>query len=89
MVRVLPPPAPGTTAVDLLPGAVLFGVGVQALHVFTVVYVARAVTSKSQSYGVLGTSLALLLWAYLMGRLVVAAAALNVSWWRRREERAA
>ena len=77
---------------DLLPGAVVFGVGVEALHVFTVYWIAREVASKSDTYGALGTSLALLLWAYLLGRLIVAAANLNATRWhllRAREAAAA
>ena len=62
---------------DLLPGAVVFGVGVEALHVFTVYWIAHEVSTKSDTYGALGTSLALLLWAYLLGRLIVAAANLE------------
>lgn len=70
----------------LLPGATLFGVGIQALHVFTVVYVGRSVTSKSETYGAVGVALAVLAWAYLAGRLVSASAVLNAALWRRFQE---
>ena len=45
------------------------------------------VESKSDTYGAIGTAVALLLWAYLLGRLVVGSAALNASLWRRQESR--
>jgi uncharacterized BrkB/YihY/UPF0761 family membrane protein len=75
------PRAEGCSWVDMLPGAIVFGVGVEALHVFTVYWIAREVSSKSDTYGALGTSLALLFWAYLLGRLIVASANLNATRW--------
>jgi uncharacterized BrkB/YihY/UPF0761 family membrane protein len=74
---------------ELLPGALLFGVGVEALHVVTVYWIAREVSTKSDTYGALGTSLALLLWAYLLGRLIVAAANLNATRWHLKRAREA
>ena len=75
------PSAPGTTWRDMLPGAVLFGIGVQLLHIVTVVWIARSLESKSETYGALGAALTILLWAYLLGRLVTAAASLNTVVW--------
>ena len=75
------PSAPGTTWRDMLPGALLFGIGVQALHIVTVVWIARSLESKSETYGALGAALTILLWAYLLGRLITASAALNVVLW--------
>jgi uncharacterized BrkB/YihY/UPF0761 family membrane protein len=68
----------------LLPGSVLFGFGTLFLHVITVYWIAREVENKSDTYGAIGVSLAILLWAYLLGRLIVAGAALNAALWRRR-----
>ena len=65
----------------MLPGALLFGIGVQALHIVTVVWIARSLESKSETYGALGAALTILLWAYLLGRLITASAALNVVLW--------
>jgi uncharacterized BrkB/YihY/UPF0761 family membrane protein len=76
------PSAPDTTWRDMVPGAVLFGVGVQMLHVVTVVWIARSLESKSETYGALGAALTILLWAYLFGRLVTAAASVNTVIWR-------
>ena len=72
----------------LIPGAILFGVGVQALHVATVYYFARKVTSASSWYGELGGAAVILAWLYLIGRLIVASAFLNASLWNRRKARA-
>jgi uncharacterized BrkB/YihY/UPF0761 family membrane protein len=69
----------------LVPGAVVFAVGVEILHVFTVVWFPHSLESKSEIYGAIGIALALLFWAYLLGRLMTFAAALNVALWRRRE----
>jgi uncharacterized BrkB/YihY/UPF0761 family membrane protein len=61
----------------LIPGALVFGAGVQAMHLVTVYYLARRVTSASQLYGTLGGAAALLLGLYLIGRLVVVSAEFN------------
>jgi uncharacterized BrkB/YihY/UPF0761 family membrane protein len=61
----------------LIPGALVFGTGVQAMHLVTVYYLARRVTSASQLYGTLGVAAALLLGLYLVGRLVVVSAEFN------------
>jgi uncharacterized BrkB/YihY/UPF0761 family membrane protein len=68
----------------LAPGAAVFALGVEVLHVFTVVWFPHSLESKSEIYGAIGIALALLLWAYLLGRLMTVAAALNVALWRRR-----
>lgn len=75
------PSAPGTTWRDLLPGALFVGIGVQLLHVFTVVYISRSIESKSETYGAMGAALTILLWAYLMGRLVTGSATLSAVMW--------
>jgi uncharacterized BrkB/YihY/UPF0761 family membrane protein len=75
------PSASGTTWRDMLPGAVLFGIGVQMLHVVTVVWISRSLESKSETYGALGAALTILLWAYLLGRLMTAAVSLNAVVW--------
>jgi uncharacterized BrkB/YihY/UPF0761 family membrane protein len=67
----------------LIPGAVLMAVGVEVLHVVTVLYLTPKVSSSSALYGPVGSAIAILLWAYLFGRLVVAAAILNATLWSR------
>jgi uncharacterized BrkB/YihY/UPF0761 family membrane protein len=68
---------------DFLPGAILVGVGVEALHVFTVVWISRSFESKSEAFGAIGGSLSILLWSYVMGRIMAAAPVVNVAAWRR------
>jgi uncharacterized BrkB/YihY/UPF0761 family membrane protein len=68
----------------LLPGAVLFGVGAQVLHLVTVYYIAGKLTSSSELYGPLGAAIAILTWGYFFGRLAVGSAMLNAMLWERR-----
>jgi uncharacterized BrkB/YihY/UPF0761 family membrane protein len=65
------------------PGAALVALGMLALQIVTVYFIAYEVARKSETYGAIGTSLALLLWAYLLGRLLTSAAVLNASLWAR------
>jgi uncharacterized BrkB/YihY/UPF0761 family membrane protein len=67
----------------LMPGAALFGVGTSLLHILTVTYLVYLMASKSETYGVIGVSLALLFWAYMLGRIVTASAVLNTAFWNR------
>jgi uncharacterized BrkB/YihY/UPF0761 family membrane protein len=79
------PSAPGTTWKDLWIGALLMGAGVEVLHVVTVYWIARSLESKSSTYGALGAALTILLWAYMLGRLVTASASLNAAIWNSKE----
>lgn len=88
-VSWLLPRAPETTWRALLPGAVFLAVGVLVLQFLTVYFFSRYVEDKTEVYGAIGASLAILLWAYLLGRLVVTSAFLNAERWRRSREPAA
>jgi uncharacterized BrkB/YihY/UPF0761 family membrane protein len=68
---------------DVVPGALLVGVGIEALHIFTVVYIAHSFERKSETYGAIGGSLSLLLWAYVAGRILAASPVINAVVWRR------
>ena len=63
----------------LIPGAVLVAVGVEVLQIVTVVWFTRYIESKSETYGAIGAALAILLWAYFLGRIVVSGAMLNAA----------
>jgi uncharacterized BrkB/YihY/UPF0761 family membrane protein len=65
----------------LIPGAVLFGVGVQVLHLVSVYYLAGRLTRASVLYGTLGVAAALLLGFYLIGRLMILSAQFNEAIW--------
>jgi uncharacterized BrkB/YihY/UPF0761 family membrane protein len=73
---------------DLVPGALFLTFGVLVLHIITVYWIAHEVESKTDTYGAIGAALALLLWSYLLGRLVTASAVISASMWQRRQERA-
>lgn len=77
------PHAEDATWRDLLPGAITFGVGFEVLHVITIVWIARLIENKTDTYGVLGIALALLFWAYVLGRVVALSAVVNASRWFR------
>ena len=71
----------------LLPGAVVFGIGLEVLHLVTVYWIATQIEHKTDTYGAIGFALALLLWAYLLGRLITSAAVVNETLWARDVER--
>jgi uncharacterized BrkB/YihY/UPF0761 family membrane protein len=68
----------------LIPGALLFGLGVQLLNIFAAYVLTPWALSKQGTYGALGLAAALLLSLFLISRLVVAAAVLNATLWERR-----
>jgi uncharacterized BrkB/YihY/UPF0761 family membrane protein len=78
--------APGATWRDLLPGAVLVGVGIQVLHFVTVYWITHLLAAKSETYGAIGAALAILFWAYLLGRVLAASAVLNAAAWEQRHQ---
>ena len=71
-------------AVYLVPGAVLVGVGVQAMYVATTVYFGTKITHASHLYGALGTAATLLLWLFIMARVVIGSAEIGAVLWERR-----
>ncbi len=56
------------------------------MEVATVYFLGPELAKKSQIYGALGAAAMLLLWLYLLGRLMIASAILNASLWERRNE---
>jgi uncharacterized BrkB/YihY/UPF0761 family membrane protein len=68
----------------LLPGAVLVAFGAQAIHLVSALYLAPKVQRSTDLYGALGSATVILLWLYLIARLLVAAAFLNASLWAQR-----
>jgi membrane protein len=77
-------PHRGASWPALVPGALLFGVGVEALNVFTAYVLTPWALNKQGTYGALGLAAALLLSLFLISRLAVAAAVLNATLWERR-----
>jgi uncharacterized BrkB/YihY/UPF0761 family membrane protein len=72
----------------LLPGAILVGVGFEALHLVSAFYLGNKIASASETYGALGAAAAIIVWLYLFGRLMVASAMLNASAWEQSHPRA-
>ena len=67
----------------LVPGAVLFAVGVGLMHFVTVYYLAPKLVKEGSLYGSLGTAAVLLLWLFILSRIAVASAFLNATLRRR------
>jgi membrane protein len=80
---VLPHRATHWTA--FVPGAILVAVGTQIIHVAAVYYLAPKLGRSSELYGTLGAATVVLLWLYLVSRLVVAAAFANAALWEHRQ----
>ena len=74
--------------VALLPGAVVFGIGVQLLQLFTAYVLEPWAINKQGTYGALGAAAALLFAIFLISRLIVGAAVLNATLWARRARNA-
>lgn len=68
----------------VMPGAILGGVGLEALKALGAFYVPRLVASSSQLYGSLGVVFAIIAWLFFFGRLIVYSATLNVVLWERK-----
>ncbi|HEX3300060.1 MAG TPA: YhjD/YihY/BrkB family envelope integrity protein [Actinomycetota bacterium] len=80
--RALPHPS-DVPVRALVPGAVVFALGTEVLHVLTVVWYANRLEHRSELYGGLGAAVVLLAWLYLLGRLAITSAVVNASLWRR------
>ena len=79
-------PHGGARWTSLLPGAVLFGVGLLGVNVFNVYVTARLVEDRANTYGALGVATALLFSLVLVGRVAVVSAELNAVLYRRHAE---
>jgi uncharacterized BrkB/YihY/UPF0761 family membrane protein len=68
----------------LVPGSLLVAAGLTLLQLVTIFFIAGRLSHASQLYGSLGIVSTLMLWLFLIGRMVVASAGLNAILWRRR-----
>jgi uncharacterized BrkB/YihY/UPF0761 family membrane protein len=68
----------------LAPGALVFGVGLEVLHLLAAYLLEPYAVAKEGTYGALGAAAALLLGLFVLSRLVVVAAVLNATLWERR-----
>jgi uncharacterized BrkB/YihY/UPF0761 family membrane protein len=67
----------------LVPGALLFGVGLEVLNIVAAYVIAPWAINKQGTYGALGAAAALLLALFFLSRLIVGAAVLNATLWER------
>lgn len=65
---------------DLVPGALLFGVGLALMHLVSRIYLPARFEHSSALYGSLGIAAAMLVWLLLFGQLVVWSAIVNSVW---------
>ncbi len=79
------PHAP-TSSRALVPGAVFMAIGIEVLEALTGFWFGPLVARKSHTYGAVGIALAVLLWVYILGRVIVGAAGINATLWRRSAE---
>ncbi len=69
----------------LLPGAVLLAFSQEALQLVIVLYLAPRLGRSPEVYGALGAATVILLWLYIVARVIVAAAFLNATLWYRHQ----
>ena len=72
-----------------LPGAIFFGLGLEALYVLTAYFLQIKLANASELYGALGLATTGLFFLFLIGRGVIWAAELNAVVWDVRNERRA
>jgi uncharacterized BrkB/YihY/UPF0761 family membrane protein len=81
-------PRRATTIQELLPGAVLVAVGGVLVNVAVVFYFAPRLGESEETYGAFGAAATMLIWLYVLSRLVTLAAFLNATLWLHRHDRA-
>jgi uncharacterized BrkB/YihY/UPF0761 family membrane protein len=77
-------PHRATRARELLPGALLLAVGNQLIQVAVVFYFAPRLGRSEETYGAFGAAATMLIWLYVLSRLVTESAFLNATLWERR-----
>jgi uncharacterized BrkB/YihY/UPF0761 family membrane protein len=69
----------------LIPGAMLMAIGADVLQLLTTYWIGNLIARKTNTYGAVGVALAVLLWVYILGRIMVGSAGLNCALYYRRE----
>jgi membrane protein len=70
---------------ELLPGAVLVAVVAQLMQIAVIFYFAPRIGRAEETYGAFGTAATMLVWLYVLCRLITSAAFLNSTLWARRQ----
>ena len=73
----------------LIPGCLFLAVGGLLVHAFVNVYLAPKLGRSIDLYGLLGAASVILLWLYVIARLITVSAFLNASLWRKQQAEAA
>lgn len=68
-------------------GPLLVAIGADVLHMLTTYWIGHLVARKTNTYGAVGIALAVLLWVYILGRIIVGSAGLNATLRYRSENR--
>ena len=77
-------PHSSATWTGLIPGSLLYAVGIVGVQIFNILILGQLLQSKSTTYGALGIAATLLLGFFLIGRVIVGAAVLNATLHERR-----
>jgi len=70
---------------ELLPGTLLMTVGHQLVQSAVIFYFAPRLGQSEETYGAFGTAATMLVWLYVLSRLVTGVAFLNATLWARRQ----
>jgi uncharacterized BrkB/YihY/UPF0761 family membrane protein len=76
-------PHRGARWTALVPGAVVYGLGIELLNVVLAYVITPWALAKEGTYGALGLAAALLVGLFLISRLMVSAAIVNATLWER------
>jgi uncharacterized BrkB/YihY/UPF0761 family membrane protein len=77
-------PHRATDVRELLPGALLITVGHQLVQLAVIFYFAPRLGRSEETYGAFGTAATMLVWLYVLSRLITGGAFLNATLWGRR-----
>jgi uncharacterized BrkB/YihY/UPF0761 family membrane protein len=77
-------PHQGAGWLELLPGALLVGIGIDVLNILAAYVFGPYAVAKQGTYGALGAAAVILFGLYLLSRLVVFGAVVNATLWERR-----
>jgi uncharacterized BrkB/YihY/UPF0761 family membrane protein len=77
-------PHAGAPWTALLPGAFVIAVGLQLMHVVVAYYLAPRLETTPALYGAFGVATVVLLWLYIIARLIISAAFFNATLWDRK-----
>ncbi|MGH2825400.1 MAG: YhjD/YihY/BrkB family envelope integrity protein [Actinomycetota bacterium] len=72
----------GVGRLDLVPGAILFAAGIEALRLATTLYFANKLERVDDLYGALGLAAVFMTYLYLLARLAVVSLMANAAMWR-------